>query len=284
MTEKYLTWHVKRNPVLSGDWFWLKSKFLPAIKNVEHDKKNAELVSLCYYMVGDVFDFQDAPREAIKYYKLAIKYCKKHASVYREIGYMLTRIKKYDLAFQYLNKAYALDASDLCIQEDLSFLKEKMRQIKKKSIPIKECVYEKCSELLAQGQATKVLKKINKSQCVMDHQFRARAHGILRDKKPFIKEWESMLVYDEKIEPHSADWFYMPKNVWNDFRFWNVLYQMREKFTPGVYPYPDNFGKQINNASASNYDVAGTIILCNKKFELFIQHQMKKLRNKNEDS
>lgn len=245
--RKYLRWWARRGPADYNDWAWLNRKFLPAIGRFQAAARSAAdkgLLSDCYYKVGDVFYFMDAPLESLKYYKLSIKADPEQAAAYREAGDRLEEIGKYEQARRYLTRSLELWPDDELARRDLEFV---VQDLKYDSVPLYEAGDRNWAidELLARGKFKKVLSKLATPEKVEDRQRRASAHGGMGETKAFIAEWDKIAEMDGPVEFRRTDWFYMPGRVWNSTAFWLALRTLAGRLRYGAWPSFDSLWTSV---------------------------------------
>jgi hypothetical protein len=71
---------------------WFRSRLLPALRILERTTRTREdrrWLSGAYYVVGDIHDFNHAPRAAIAAYRKSLRFAPEQAAAWREIGGML---------------------------------------------------------------------------------------------------------------------------------------------------------------------------------------------------
>jgi tetratricopeptide (TPR) repeat protein len=90
----------------SRGYQWFKSEFLPYLNLGDTLLPNElELLADCWYIVGDVHDFNGTPLRAIESYKKALEYDDEVDGAYREIANMYEQIGQYTEALEYINVA-----------------------------------------------------------------------------------------------------------------------------------------------------------------------------------
>ncbi|MEM9168827.1 MAG: tetratricopeptide repeat protein [Pseudomonadota bacterium] len=94
-------------------YFWFWRKFVPALEQAKASSSvSREMIADCYYVAGDVHDFNDAPRTAIACYHNALKIGPLCGAAHREIASMLGRMGQYDQALAHYDKAISLNPGD----------------------------------------------------------------------------------------------------------------------------------------------------------------------------
>ena len=114
--RKYLIWNNQRGiaHVISQNYVWFKEKYLTAISRLEEarQKKDRPLLSWCYYMIGDVHDFNQCPRAAIQAYQKSVSLWQKNAAALREMANMHETMGQYKKATSLLKKSIQIDPND----------------------------------------------------------------------------------------------------------------------------------------------------------------------------
>src|SRR5437660_1509935 len=73
---------------------WVTSTFLPCLKRLSRERamRDRELAADGFYLLGDIYDFNQAPLAAIRAYRQCLKLDPAAAAAWREIGGMYDRL------------------------------------------------------------------------------------------------------------------------------------------------------------------------------------------------
>ena len=87
---------------------WVQSNFLPHLNLADTLlETEVELLADCWYLMGDIYDFNDAPKKAIECYLKALECDEDADGAYREIGLAYQQIGEYAKALEYTDLALA---------------------------------------------------------------------------------------------------------------------------------------------------------------------------------
>lgn len=223
--RKYLLWNNQRGiaHIISRGYHWFKDKYLPAIKRIEKAnlKKDRYLLGWCYYMIGDVHDFNGCPKAAIKAYQKSFLIDPENAAALREMGSMYDQIGQYKKAVSALNKSLKIDPDD---EYFISTLKD---GVDFGSTPLyqKKDICWQAREYLAQDKPNSTLGLLDKKRSIPALKIKACAYGVLNDTGAAIKQWRKIANAKGTVEMTYADWFYMTDSVWNSSAFWELIAQ-----------------------------------------------------------
>jgi tetratricopeptide (TPR) repeat protein len=214
---------------------WIKNTLIPHLEFAQqflnHEKY---LIADCFYVLGDVHDFNNAPKAAIKAYAKAIQYDHQFAAAYREMANMYSRIGNYEKATELISIAIHLEPDDkyaLLDQEDIhQALEESKEPLYKESDKIWQC-----NELLANFQPQESLSLLQTTESVEYCKTSAQCYGALLDTQHYLKEWEKISQKNCEIEFKYADWFYMPETVFDSPEIWAIFLSISEKIKPSVF-------------------------------------------------
>lgn len=228
---------------------WLIRTFIPALNRAENDKltsKRRMYLADAYYVLGDIHDFNDAPKAAIKAYSKSIELLSS-SGAWREIGGMHANMGNKLEAIQCLEKALSIDPEDEHAISDLEYIKDDSidSQLFKEGD-----IFWDVRELLAKNaldDALILLKKNNSLNAILH---RARVYGAKGDDFSYLKELEKIKSKKKRFELKYCDWFYLPDKLWDSGAFWKLLIELFSRLKPGVAPSDDslvlNYYKELN--------------------------------------
>jgi len=219
---------------------FVRGEFLPAIERLaEKAKTKTEkgLVADSYYYLGDIHDFNHAPKAAIRAYKKGITFFPhpNHAEgFHREIGNMYCHMGKYKTAIKHIKKALSIYEDDECVQGDLECVEWYLKKGNPPLYKVGDWKWE-VNELLAQTKARKALQILLKKRSLKAALFRARAYGVLYEAYSQLNEWKKIQKMAGPVEFEYADWFFLMDNNDDSVEFWKILYAIRKRIQLGVF-------------------------------------------------
>jgi len=230
---------------------WFKNKLIPYIKEAEQKTPNYNpKIADCWYIVGDIYDFNNAPSKAIESYLKAIELDSSIASAYREIGNMQEQIGEYSNAIQSIEKAIELEPTD---ENTIADLKNIQKSLEENDEPLykKDDENWKISELLANENFEKVVEKTNNSNQVIELKYLARAYGGLGLDDNYIETWRKIEALDSDIEIEHADWFYMTDKTYESEHIWNIFKQLNSRIKSSIFIQSDSLNKNYSDLTDS---------------------------------
>lgn len=221
---------------------FLKNEYLPTIERLAQKTKTKaekEVVADSYYILGDIYDFNDAPNAAIRAYRKGITFFPfpDYASgFHREIGHMHDKMGKYKTAIKYIKKALEIYENDEHAKSDLEFAELSLKRGDPPLYKAGDWKWE-VNELLAQNKPRKALKILLKRKSIKAAQLRARAYGVLNGIKDQLGEWKRIEKLKGSIEFEYADWFFLIDKNNESVEFWKILHSIRKRLQPGIYVF-----------------------------------------------
>ncbi|MBN2890790.1 MAG: tetratricopeptide repeat protein [Bacteroidales bacterium] len=207
---------------------WCKSVLFPAIEKAEDElKEYNELLAECMYLVGDIYDFNDAPLHAIEAYEKAIKFNPYFSDAFREMANMYERLGKYDKALENIKKAIKLDPKDEDAQMDLENIEQSISQNEEPMYVKGDMIWE-MNEMLADSKFDEIIEKINDSDGVEELKILARVYGAQKKSSDYLKTWQQIATNEEDYELNYADWFFMPEEVYNSEKIWQLFKTIKD--------------------------------------------------------
>lgn len=220
---------------------WFKSEWMPRLRLADELLgQDLELIADCWYLVGDVHDFNSAPSQAIQAYQQALHYDEGVDGAYRELAYLNELTGQYTEALTYVEKALdclpdlAPEEMDEPLQElyeDLLGLKASIQDSLNYSVePYLTPQNENWNfaEALAREEFDAVVTAVTAQEAltVATLQQLAQAQGALNDYVAYLQTWQRISEQSERLEIGYADWFYLPDAVAQDPAFWALLQQL----------------------------------------------------------
>lgn len=221
---------------------WIKSNFLPHLNLAEEVLPDAaEVIADCWYLMGDVYDFNDAPLKAIEHYERALACDEDTDGAYREIGMSYQQIGRYQEALDYINIALERMPDD----EELMDVKASIQDdINYNHTPYwgEDNAIWQVNELLAKEAFEEVIAKVT----AMDNpelvllQGLAKAYGAQNDIDAYLQTWEQIVQSEEHFHLEYSDWFYMPKEIYKGARIWELIQQAQLRIDEANFIYFDS--------------------------------------------
>lgn len=236
-------------------YMWLNRTFLPALKRAENDELTSErkmYLADAYYVLGDIHDFNDAPRAAIKAYSKSIALYPS-SGAWREIGGMQANIGNRLEAIKCLETALSIDPEDEYAISDLEYIKDDHidSQLFKEGD-----IFWDVRELLAKDAIDDALILLKKNNSLSAILHRARVYGAKGDDSGYLRELEKIKSKKKRFKLEWGDWFYLPNKLWDSGAFWKLLIEFLPRLKPGVAPSDGslalNYYKELNKNQNKN--------------------------------
>lgn len=214
---------------------WLRDIFSPAIEFAQNTFVDEErLIANCFYVLGDIYDFNGAPLAAINAYAKAIHYDNQFAAAYREMAGMYQGMGDYEKALQFIEIAVTLNPEERNALSDRKFIIEDLAQ-RPEPLYKKSDVIWQCNELLADFSCQQALSGLSNSMDIDSCKARARCYGALADNPHYLKEWDKLSESGLEVEFEYSDWFYMPEQIFDTPEVWHILLSMYQRIKPNVF-------------------------------------------------
>lgn len=204
---------------------YFKSNFIPYLYLAEDElEEEAELLADCWYLAGDVYDFNGAPQKAAECYLRSIEHDEEIDGAYREVASMYEQMGRYEEALKYINIAIEKMPDDEDLLEDREILQDSINYNTEPYLTKDNIEWQLC-ELLAQDKIDEVIEKAKKVknpeigilQCL------ARAYGAKNEGKLFMETWQKIADADEDYILHYGDWFFMPAPIFHGEAIWQLI-------------------------------------------------------------
>lgn len=209
----------------SKGYQWFKSQYLPLLNLADTLlPNNVELIADCWYLVGDIYDFNRAPNKAIEGYKKALEYDDEVDGAYREIAHMYEQTGHYQEALQYINLALERMPDDEELMDAKASIQDSINYTVEPYLTENNQLW-KFSEQLANGEIEQVIEAINGIAAPEKNvlQCLAQAHGAKEELNLYMETWERIKVAKGALELNYADWFYMPLSIYNQSKIWDLI-------------------------------------------------------------
>ena len=207
-------------------YLWLVERFIPCVKVLASSRRwgDRRRAAKGYYLLGDVHDLNDAPRAALRAYRRCLKLDPDDAAAWREIGEMLFAMGDYQKAKNACRRALALAPSDVLVPRPASL----DEQITRRPAPLYKPgdPFWEASELLAKSFPKKALNLLQRKRSIRARQLRARAHGAMGQPHAVMRQWTAIANMDGPVRTESADWFFLPDEIWDAPRFWETMLRL----------------------------------------------------------
>lgn len=218
---------------------WFVSDLLPAVDVLERDRPIPDLLASCYYEVGDIHDFNNAPLAAIAAYKRSIDW-KPMSGAYREVCNMCEKIGRLDEAIEYGRIAIAMDPDDDNAKSDLEEAEEALVK------GVEDLLYTEgdriwqADEHLARREPEAALSELGDGDDIDTILARARCLGALRKDSDCIAEWRRLPATRGTIDIDYRDWFFLPEALYESAELWSIMKQIHPRFGSGAFPAYDS--------------------------------------------
>jgi tetratricopeptide (TPR) repeat protein len=221
----------------SRGYEWFKSEFLPYLNlgdTLLADQ--VELLADCWYIAGDVYDFNGTPIKAIETYKKALEYDDEVDGAYREIANMYEQIGQYTQALEYINVAIEKmpDEEELmderaAIQDSINYTVEPYLTKENKAWTLSEDLAEGKSEAVIASIATMENPTAAVLQCL------AKAYGMEKKEEEYLQTWQQILKTEGALTLNYADWFYMPRAIYNSEKTWSLIKELSPRVEEAIF-------------------------------------------------
>lgn len=238
----------------SRGYQWFKSEFLPYLNlgdTLLADQ--VELLADCWYIVGDVHDFNGAPLKAIESYKKALEYDDEVDGAYREIANMYEQIGEYTQALEYINVAIEkmpeeeeLMDEKAAIQDSINYTVEPYLTKENKAWILAEELAEGKSEAVIASVTAMENPEIAVLQCL------AKAYGIEKQEEEYFNSWKRILNTEGNFALNYADWFYMPRTIYNSEKIWLLIKELSPRIEEAIFiefdSLNEHYGDKLSQA------------------------------------
>jgi tetratricopeptide (TPR) repeat protein len=206
------------------------------------------LLSGAYYVVGDIHDFNHAPRAAISAYRRSLRFDPSEAAAWREIGGMLEWMGHHNRARTALRRALALAPDDEYAQSDLRYLDQAGADARfREGDPVWEV-----DELLARGRLDDAWTSAHGVRGVHGLLCAARVLGARGHDGAVLRVWDRIVRSRSPVELSSGDWFFLPETVFEAPEFWCGLWKLGRRLKAGVFVSSDTLIHALPKARAGH--------------------------------
>ena len=212
--------------------------------------------------------FLHAPCAAIRAFRQSVSYSSTEESTayaYMEIGRLYANLGAHESAVFYLKKAQNLHSELEGLQDWLEFLTDSEGD---PPVYVMGDLEWTASEALIADYPEKVLQLTRGREGTLTHQVRASAQALKGDCDAFMEEWRAIEQLKDPIELRYSDFFFLPKKLKDDARFWELLHGVKYRFT-------ENGVTLVNSASYSTVGAKGT----ERHWENYLKFQLARCRN-----
>jgi len=256
---------------------WFRRTFVPTLEDAEHDTLTPEreiILADAYYVLGDIHDLNDAPKEAAKAYLKSIDLCPS-SGAWRELGRMYDNMGRKEEAIQCLHTALSIDPED-----DHAILDLQCIYPESTVSPLynEGDTFWEINELLAQNKADAALPLLKKSNSLKSILYRARVYGAQGDENRALKTLEKLRLTKRNIELEYGDWFYIPDALYDRSLFWELMLELHPRLS-GVYLFLFH-----DSLSKSSEELANNRLQDEKNQELRLVFQYNLYRCRNDYS
>ncbi|MCC7298466.1 MAG: hypothetical protein IT244_09045 [Bacteroidia bacterium] len=213
---------------------FFQEQFLTALEQGEEFGVETDLLSECWYIAGDVYDFNDAPIMAIRAYQKSAAFDPEFADAYKEMAHMQEKIGAYALALENLKKAVELDANDKESKDDLLAIEESIQYGDEPLFKSTNAIWF-LNEMLANQEFDRVIEQTVNTQTSQEKMRRACAYGAMGRVDDYLSVWEKLTRSDADIEIEYSDWFYMPNEVYNGTKIWELFKKINSRIVSDAF-------------------------------------------------
>lgn len=221
----------------SRGYQWFKSEFLPYLNLGDTLLADSmELLADCWYLVGDVHDFNGTPTKAIESYKKALEYDDDVDGAYREIANMYEQIGEYTKALEYINVAIEKMPDEEELMDDRASIQDSINYTVEPYLNSNNKAWT-LAEQLAEGKIEAVVETIQDLEHpeVAVLQCLAKAYGAQNKEEEYLKTWEQIARTEENINLNYADWFYMPLSIHNSETIWSLIKTLSSRVEEAIF-------------------------------------------------
>lgn len=224
-------------PVYDRGYAWLAQELLPQLSSASAAPTiDKGILADCWHLVGEIHDFNHAPKKALAAFRKAIDFDPELVTAYLAVTDMLEQTGAYYEAFQYLNQAIEKDAEE----ESLLHLKQRIQDnmnYNHEPLYTSRNVIWSYDECMANGDFNTVIEAIEKEENKTVDLLRClgRAYGGLGETALYLKTWEDILALQTELEIDFSDWFYMPQKVYEGEAIWLLFKAMNQWIMPSVF-------------------------------------------------
>lgn len=221
---------------------WFKSEWMPRIRLADELLANqTELLADCWYLVGDVYDFNGAPLQAIQAYQQCLAYDENVDGAYRELAYHYELTGQYAEALTHVQKALGRlpeTVEDEEVAETLEILREELLDLQGSIQDSLNYTVEPyltsnnqawvLSEQLAREEFKAVVTTVTALEAPNSSllQRLAQAYAALGNIPAYQATWQQIAQQNDALEIGYADWFYLPTEVATQVDFWTCIKQV----------------------------------------------------------
>ncbi|BDS12869.1 tetratricopeptide repeat protein [Aureispira anguillae] len=238
----------------SRGYLWFKSEFLPYLNLADTLLPDAvELIADCWYLVGDIYDFNGAPLKAVESYKKALEYDDEVDGAYREIANMYEQVGRYTEALKYIDLALERMPDNEELMEDKAVIQDSITYTTEPYLTAENKAWQ-YAEQLAAGEIEAVIAAIqlleNPDRTML--QCLAQAYGAQGEKALFLETWQKIRTAEGSMNLSYADWFYMPFSIYNSKEIWEWLKELSTVVKSTAFidfdSLNEHYGEQLDSA------------------------------------
>lgn len=274
----------------SEGYAWVKENFTPYLLLAEDLlPEESELLADCWYLMGDLHDFNAAPLKAIEAYQKAIEIDEEIEGAYRELASMYEQVGNYPEALKYINLALEKLPDEEELMDEKQMIQDSINYTTEPHLTENNLVW-KLSEKIANGSFDAVIEAVSqiKEPEVALLLSLARAYGAKNEEALYMQTWQKILDSKEDLELHYADWFYMPISIYTDEKIWKLIKELAPQVELATFIYFDSlyefYGEELSEGELlslicdfqihlANSDISSVEVLA-KKYPKWEEVQM----------
>lgn len=226
----------------------LASGLLPALRAISRrpvPTQDWRLAAWGWNKLGDLLDYCDAPRSALRAYRRCLHFDPAHDWALAEVGNMLYKIGRFREAEAHLAGAKGTEPHNDWALDYLEDVRKAIRTREGSSYPWSDPVC-RADEFLARGQPRAALRTLRKPgrTCRNKPLARARALGALGESTDVLAAWTNVFRNTRRpVILGYGDWFYVANAVIQGREygptFWRILLRYSHRLEGGYFDTPD---------------------------------------------
>ncbi|WP_425411049.1 hypothetical protein [Hyphococcus sp.] len=243
---------VGRTHAQGFDWYW--DQFQPALQYrlvVSEDEKN--LLADCYYVAGDVHDFNNAPLAAIEEYTKCLKLDPENAAAFREIASMQLNFGDLESAIKNSDRALVIDPKDRHAAGDNEWIRQLITEADYVPLYEKNDIEWEVFEALARNETNKAIVIAQRLRADTEKRALACALGAQSQTDDYLKAWKAIVKNAEVISFEYADWFFMPQKIYDSPEIWRMFLESNIRYD-GVFTFYESWKKSQALSALTTYE------------------------------
>jgi tetratricopeptide (TPR) repeat protein len=211
---------------------WFSKNLLPNLNVADKLlEEEFELLSDSWCVLGDIYDYNNAPLKAIHAYNKASFLDPENPAAFQEMAVLQYAVGSYEDALKNINTALKLHPSDKDIIDDKAEIEDAIKT-KEEVIDIADDIIWNMNEQLADFKFDEVIASLAGTKEMEELKLIARAYGAMADTTNYLKTWRTIASKKVEFEINYADWFYMPKSIQQGSEIWQLFSDANDYIMP----------------------------------------------------